>query len=58
MGSRHACMHASIHEFVCVCLFACMHMCVRSWVSFFVYACVYAYVGACLQMNKCMCEYI
>ena len=41
MGSRHACMHALIHVFVCVCVFAYMHMCVLSWVSLFVCACVF-----------------
>ena len=49
-------MHAFMH--VCVCVFEYMHMYVRSWVSLFVCACVYAYVGACVEMNKCMCEYV
>ena len=53
----HACVNTCVCLCVCVCVFAYMHL--RSFVCEpFCLACGYAYVGACVQMNKCMCQYV
>ena len=56
-------MHAFIHVCVCVCVcvrvfvFAYMHL--RSFLGEPFCMCVWlCVVGVCVQMNKCMCQYV